>query len=101
MQEIRMTEVEEETLVNEEVALDEAVSGGWHIVLYNDDHNTLDHVIYCLMGYCGHGVLQAEQCALIVHMKGKCSVKNGDYDELEPICTALTERDLTAEVEPT
>ena len=34
-------------------------------------------------------------------MKGKCSVKNGDYDELEPICTALTERDLTAEVEPT
>ena len=101
MQEIRMTEVEEETLVNEEVALDEAVSGGWHIVLYSDDHNTFDHVIDCLMAYCGHEVLQAEQCALIVHMKGKCSVKNGDYDELEPICTALTERDLTAEVEPT
>ena len=101
MQEIRMTEVEEETLVNEEVALDEAVSGGWHIVLYNDDHNTFDHVIDCLMAYCSHEVLQAEQCALIVHTKGKCSVKNGDYDELEPICTALTERDLTAEVEPT
>jgi len=101
MQNIRMTEVEEETLVDEDVALDEAVSGGWHIVLYNDDHNTFDHVIDCLMAYCGHEVLQAEQCALIVHTKGKCSVKNGDYDELEPICTALTERDLTAEVEPT
>ena len=62
-----MTEVEEETLVDEDVALDEAVSGGWHIVLYNDDHNTFDHVIDCLMAYCGHEVLQAEQCALIVH----------------------------------
>ena len=67
MQEIRMTEVEEETLVDEDLALDEAVSGGWHIVLYNDDHNTFDHVIDCLMAYCGHEVLQAEQCALIVH----------------------------------
>ena len=67
MQDIRMTEIEAETLVNEEVALDEAVSGGWHIILYNDDHNTFDHVIDCLMAYCGHEVLQAEQCALIVH----------------------------------
>jgi len=92
--------VEEETLVQEDVALDEAVSGGWHIVLYNDDHNTFEHVIECLMAYCGHEVMQAEQCAIIVHTKGKCSVKNGDFDELEPICTALSERDLSVEVEP-
>ena len=93
-------QTEEETLVEEEVVLDEAVSGGWHIVLYNDDHNTFDHVIECLMAYCGHELLQAEQCALIVHTRGKCSVKNGDYDELEPICTTWLERDLAAEVEP-
>ena len=92
--------VEEETLVQEDVALDEAVSWGWHIVLYNDDHNTFEHVIECLMAYCGHEVMQAEQCAIIVHTKGKCSVKNGDFDELEPICTALSERDLSVEVEP-
>ena len=91
---------DEDILVEEEVALDEAVSEGWHIVLYNDDENTFDHVIECLMAYCGHDALQAEQCAIIVHTKGKCSVKNGDFDELEPICTALTERDLNAEVEP-
>ena len=42
-------QTEEETLVEEEVVLDEAVSGGWHIVLYNDDNNTFDHVIECLM----------------------------------------------------
>ena len=90
----------EETLVEENVDLETSVADGWHIVLYNDDHNTFDHVIECLMAYCGHEVLQAEQCALIVHTKGKCSVKTGDFDELEPICTALLERDLTAEVEP-
>lgn len=92
--------VEEETLVEESVDLEESVSEGWHIVLYNDDHNTFDHVIDCLMAYCGHEVLQAEQCALIVHTRGKCSVKQGEFDELEAICTALLERDLTAEVEP-
>jgi len=91
---------QEETLVEESTELETAVEDGWHIVLYNDDHNTFDHVIECLMAYCGHEALQAEQCALIVHTRGKCSVKTGDITELEPICTALLERDLTAEVEP-
>ena len=91
---------QEETLVEESTDLETAVEDGWHIVLYNDDHNTFDHVIECLMAYCGHEALQAEQCALIVHTRGKCSVKTGDITELEPICTALLERDLTAEVEP-
>lgn len=91
---------QEETLVEETTDLETAVEDGWHIVLYNDDHNTFDHVIECLMAYCGHEALQAEQCALIVHTRGKCSVKAGDITELEPICTALLERDLTAEVEP-
>ena len=89
-----------ETLTQEDVLTDVLLDDEWHIVLFNDNHNTFDHVIECLMAYCGHEVLQAEQCALIVHTKGKCSVKTGDYDELEPICTALLERDLTAEVEP-
>ena len=33
--------------VEEDAALDEVVFG-WYIVLYNDDHNTLDHGIDCL-----------------------------------------------------
>jgi ATP-dependent Clp protease adaptor protein ClpS len=74
---------------------------GWQIVLYNDDHNTFDHVIISLVKVCGHEAEQAEQCAVLVHFKGQCAVKNGDYDVLEPLCTALLERDLTAEIEPT
>ena len=93
---ITASAVETQEDVLSEVSLD----GDWNVVLFNDNHNTFDHVIDCLISTCGHDALQAEQCAIIVHTKGKCSIKNGDYDELEPICTALQERDLSAEVEP-
>jgi len=76
------------------------VAEGWHIVLYNDDHNTFDHVIDCLIRYCKHDAIQAEQCAVLVHFRGKCTVKSGTYDELEPVCSALLAEDLTAEIEP-
>jgi ATP-dependent Clp protease adaptor protein ClpS len=68
------------------------------IILYNDDYNTFEHVIECLVHYCGHQPLQAEQCALIVHSNGKCSIKNGTYEDLEPICSALLENGLTAKI---
>lgn len=69
------------------------------IVLFNDDVNTFDHVIDMLIKYCKHEPEQAEQCAYIVHYNGKCSVKNGAYDELKPICTALLESGLSAEIQ--
>ena len=68
------------------------------IVLYNDDINTFDHVINCLVEICGHDVLQAEQCALLVHYKGKCTVKSGSYEELLPQCTGLLQSGLNAEI---
>ena len=37
------------------------------IILYNDDVNTFDHVIECLVKICEHTYIQAEQCAYIVH----------------------------------
>ena len=56
------------------------------IVLFNDDVNTFEHVIESLVAICNHTHEQAEQCALLVHYKGKCTVKTGSYDELEPLC---------------
>ncbi len=55
-------ETEEEVLV--EVNIDD----GWKLVVYNDDHNTFDHVIECLVSSCGHEPLQAEQCAMILSL---------------------------------
>ena len=72
---------------------------GRQIILYNDDFNTFDFVIESLIKVCKHEALQAEQCTFLVHYKGKCSVKKGAYEELEPYCTALLERGLTAEIE--
>jgi len=68
------------------------------IVLYNDDVNTFDHVIDTLIYACDHTPEQAEQCSLLVHYKGQCTVKTGVYDELEPRCTILLDAGLSAEI---
>ncbi|EKT3965029.1 ATP-dependent Clp protease adaptor ClpS [Flavobacterium psychrophilum] len=68
------------------------------IVLFNDDVNTFDHVINTLIRVCHHEELQAEQCALLVHYKGKCVVKTGTFDELKPQCSSLLEAGLSAEI---
>ena len=69
------------------------------IVLHNDDVNTFEHVIDCLVDVCGHDPIQAEQCAWIVHYNGKCSVKRGTFDQLEPRCTTLMQRGLSAVIQ--
>lgn len=84
--------------IAEEVSVKEQVSLNNEIVMYNDDVNTFDHVIETLIRVCNHTAEQAEQCALIVHYKGKCTVKTGPIDELTPRCTQLLEAGLSAEV---
>ncbi|MBL7986336.1 MAG: ATP-dependent Clp protease adaptor ClpS [Flavobacteriales bacterium] len=69
------------------------------IILHNDDVNTFDHVIISLMEICGHELMQATQCAHIVHNNGKCSVKRGTFDRLEPMCNALHQQGLSADIE--
>ncbi|HYD91278.1 MAG TPA: ATP-dependent Clp protease adaptor ClpS [Flavobacterium sp.] len=84
--------------VLEEVLVEEGVSFNNEIVLYNDDVNTFDHVIDTLIRVCRHTSEQAEQCSLIVHYNGKCTVKTGQYTELKPQCTQLLEAGLSAEI---
>lgn len=68
------------------------------IVLYNDEVNTFDHVIETLIYTCEHSPIQAEQCAMIVHFKGKCTVKSGSFEDLKPRCSKLLEAGLSAEI---
>lgn len=91
--------LEVEEVVEDEVAQMLDLLNSSSLILYNDDHNSFDHVITCLVKYCKHTELQAEQCALIVHQNGKCDVKSGPKDELVPICTALLDNGLTAKIE--
>ncbi len=76
----------------------EAVDVNNEIVLYNDDFNTFDHVIDTLIKVCDHTSEQAEQCAILVHYKGKCTVKTGSFEELKPQCSDLLEAGLSAEI---
>ena len=84
--------------VLEEVGVEEKTILNNEIILFNDDVNTFDHVIETLVRVCNHTDEQANQCALLVHYKGKCTVKTGTYDELEPQCSALLEAGLSAEI---
>lgn len=85
--------------IQEEVLIEELVGLNNEIILYNDDVNTFDHVIDTLIRVCDHEALQAEQCALLVHYKGQCTVKTGSYDELKPQCSALLDAGLSAEIQ--
>ena len=86
-----------ETL-EEELAV-ETLVGKLDLVVYNDDVNTFDHVIESLIKVCKHEVTQAEQCTWIIHYNGKCQVKHGSFEKLEPMCTALLDRGINAEIQ--
>lgn len=83
---------------SEELLLKEEVLKQNEIILFNDDVNTFDHVIDTLIYACDHTPEQAEQCSIIVHYKGKCTVKTGPYEDLEPRCSKLLEAGLSAEI---
>ncbi|HUP11690.1 MAG TPA: ATP-dependent Clp protease adaptor ClpS [Niastella sp.] len=71
----------------------------YQLIVWNDDVNTFEWVIETLVEVCGHSHEQAEQCALFIHYQGKYGVKKGSYDELEPMCTAITDRSINATIE--
>lgn len=70
----------------------------WALVVFNDDVNTFDHVIDTLVDICEHTPQQAEQCALIIHYKGKCSVNSGEYEAMVAQRNEICRRGISAEV---
>ncbi len=69
------------------------------LIVFNDDVNTFEHVIETLIDVCDHTQEQAEQCTIIIHHKGKCSVKEGSFDKLATMRNAICRRGISAEVE--
>lgn len=69
------------------------------LTLHNDEVHTFDYVIQALVDICGHDHLQATQCTLIAHYKGKCGIKQGEYDKLKAMKDALTELELKVTIE--
>ena len=81
-----------------EVLEDEKVTEENDLVVYNDDHNTFDHVINTLIRVCQHSPEQAEQCTYIIHYKGKCAVKSGPVTRLVPMKDAILDAGIDARI---
>ncbi len=84
--------------IHEDLLLAEETVKQNEIVLFNDEVNTFEHVIETLVEVCEHSPEQAEQCSLIVHYNGKCTVKTGEYTDLKPRCSRLLQAGLSAEI---
>ncbi|MDF2832696.1 ATP-dependent Clp protease adaptor ClpS [Chryseobacterium indoltheticum] len=82
----------------EEVLVLDDTDEVYKLILYNDDIHTFDDVIEALIQICKHDPIQAEQCTMLVHFKGKCTVKTGSMDILKPMHEKLIARSLTSEI---
>lgn len=91
-------ELEEDVLLEEEIS-DSDIGQHAQLIVYNDDHNTFDWVIECFMKVLQHTSAQAEQLALIIHFKGKATVKTAPRKVLQPKKDALIDRGLSAVIE--
>ncbi len=80
-------------------AILEDKDSSFQLIVWNDDVNTFDWVIETLVQICGHTTEQAEQCAILIHYKGKCAVKKGAFNKLKPQCEAIIDRNINATIE--
>lgn len=97
--EIRLadTETQEETFTLEEVLA--GIKSNNQLILWNDDINTFEHVIYCLMKYLDYSQPQSEKIAWTVHNEGKCAVLEGSVSQLEVYRKILKHEGLTVSIE--
>lgn len=98
-----MSEIKEKTKSLDEI-LDEAGiyfedQMGSKLILLNDNVNSFEHVINCLITYLKFTFEQAEKTALKVHMLGRDIIKNGSRDELLPFKKILEEEGLSLTIE--
>ncbi len=93
-----LEEFEEEVVIEDEVA-DSDTGHDAQLIVYNDDHNTFDWVVECFMDVLGHDQTQSEQLSLLIHFKGKATVKTAPKKILRPKKDALIDRGLSAVIE--
>jgi len=70
------------------------------VILFNDDYHTFDDVIFQVVKACDYSFDRAEQIAMIVHFKGKCTVISSDFQTCQEVAAVLSEIDLLVEIEP-
>lgn len=89
------------TITKEQVSveIEDILGQPYILMLHNDDHNTFDWVIECLVKVCKHDFEQASQCAHLVHFTGKCDVKRGDQVTIQKMYNKLKSAGLSVTIE--
>ena len=74
---------------------------GWdsQVVLFNDDVNTFEHVIRCLVSVFGHGERLAAKIAVEAHVRGRAIAEVEPREPAEKHAAELRRRGLGATVE--
>ena len=74
---------------------------GWdsQVILFNDDVNTFEHVIACLMSIFGHNLQLAADIALEAHTKGRAIAEVEPREQAEQHAAALKRQGLGVSVE--
>lgn len=88
-----------ETQTKTRSKLQEHLDSDYCVILHNDDINSFEHVINCLIKICNKTSKQAQSIAFTVHNNGKCEVMVGDKTEMTKISNQLNIRRLTSSVE--
>lgn len=74
-------------------------NGQFILILYNDNVNTARYVLRTLIEICKLNPVQAEQCMVLAHLKGKTDILRSRKELLFEVQKQLSERGLTVSVE--
>lgn len=71
----------------------------FNLVIFNNDKLSFLEIILILKSI-GLMELQANQCAMLIHNKGKYAALSGEYDEIKSVQANLTEYGVKSDIEP-
>jgi len=71
----------------------------YKLILWNDDVNSFEWVITCLMAYLKFSFERGQASAYNVHLIGKDIIKTGSKESLEPYKKLLEEKGLSLTIE--
>ena len=78
---------------------DIGTDGVYQVVLFNDNHNTFDHVIMSLMTVFGHNVAVAQKVAMEAHTTGKAVAEVEESEKARQHKGMLESLGLMSEIE--
>lgn len=91
------TQIQEETFTLEEIL--SSLKTVHRLILWNDEVNSFEHVIHCLVKYLDYNTEQAQNIANKVHNDGKCVILEGSFTEMEVYRKILQQEKLTVSIE--